>query len=125
MKLIAENAAESLAAVRALSEGHGPQRVLRTVPFVPFAAPVAKATVAWEELATPKLVNPRSRPGHRASQALADFRATHPGKFTTPEFAVFAGIKPTVASTRMNDYARKGLVRRTGKAGRNIVWRFA
>ena len=39
----------SLSAVRALSEGHAPKRVLKTEPFVdgPFAAP--RATSTWED----------------------------------------------------------------------------
>jgi hypothetical protein len=126
LRLVTTSADASIAAVRALSECActNPLRKNRTVPFVPFAAPVAKATVAWEELSTPKLVNPRSRSGHRAAQSLEDFRATNPGKFTSADFSVFAGVAITVASTRMNDYARKGVIERAGKAGRNVIWKF-
>jgi hypothetical protein len=124
MKLIATSAEESITAVRGLSEGRI-QRRLRTVPHKDFTAPVARAECAWEDRAPVRMVNTKSSSRHRAADDLENYRATKPGKFTTPDYALFAGIAITTASTRMNDYARKGVVERAGKAGRNIIWRFA
>lgn len=124
MKLIASNAEESIAAVRGLSECRIQRRLL-TVPFTEFRAPVARAKCAWEEMIPVRMVNTAGSCRARARQQMADFKASKPGKFTAADLAMHAGIEMHVASERLQHLADRGEVKRTGKAGRNVIWRFA
>ena len=125
LRLVTPSAEESLAAVRALSEGHGPQRVLRTVPFVPFTAPVAKATVAWEDLMVQRHTNTKRARRRDVKATLEAFRGTKPGKFTANQYAEFAGIETITASNQLPNYVTNGTLIRTGKQGRNTLYQFA
>ena len=124
LRLCAPNAAAAIAAVRALSEGRSQRRLVR-VPFTEFRAPTARAACAWEDLNPVRLVNTERSSRDRAKQQMAAFKASQPGKFTSADLALHAGIEIHVAGERLQHLAECGEVIRMGKAGRNIVWRFA
>lgn len=123
LRLVAPSAEESIAAVRALSEGHGPKRVLRTIPVIPFTAPVARATVAWD---APLIQKPAATKNGRndIKGCLQAFRGTQPGQFEAKDFAAFAGIDPDAVANNLIAHVRNGTLQRIGKNGRNILYRF-
>ena len=123
LRLCAPNAAAAIEAVRALSEGRA-QRRLVTVPFTEFRAPVARAACAWEDLNPVRLKNTAGNSRDRARQTMDDFKAVNPGKFTNADFALFAGLEAAAATNRIYHWAKRGVVERAGKAGRNVIWRF-
>lgn len=126
LRLVAPNAAAAIEAVRALSEGRAEKRLLLTVPFVEFRAPVARAACAWEDLTPVRMANTVLKGSReRTRQQIEAFKATKPGKFTSRDLAVFSDLAPTVATTRLYSMSRTGEVRRCGKAGRQVIWRFA
>lgn len=137
MKLIASHPEDTLQAVRALSEGRGPRRVLRTVPFVPFTAPVARAKAAYEDrLVLPLPTERKGAPRGAASpiNGLMDqFRASRPGRFTAricAQFLLTAGWAADTneaernVATKLRSLCRAGQVVEIGKSGRQILWRF-
>ena len=125
LRLVSPCAEESLAEVRALSEGHGPQRRLFTVPFVPFTAPVARAAIAWEEQIVPRHTNNKRARRLNVKETLAAFQGTHPGEFTTNDYAAFADTLVTTASSQLRNYILNGTLLRVGKAGRHVIFKFA
>jgi hypothetical protein len=127
LRLVTPSADASIAAVRALSECActNPLRKNRTVPFVPFTAPVAKATVAWEDLMVPRHTNNKRARRHDVKASLAAFKETQPGKFTVNDYAMFADVPVITASGQMPNYVTNGTLVRCGKAGRNILYKFA
>ena len=125
MRLFASNPAESLEAVRALSEGSAPKRVLLAVPFVPFTPVRPKDIRPWEEPIVIRTTTHVADKRHRAGDQLAAYRATRPGRFLSSDFAEFSGLSPILATSRLIKYARDGKVTREGKRGRQVIWKFA
>lgn len=118
-------AEKSLEAVRALSEGRAPQRVLKCVPlgWQP-AVPQRVAIEVLPELLQSKLDHSRRKWGE-ATDLLAQFREERTGRFTTHDIRRYCEARGcSVSYGAINNAMKRSDARCTGKVGKFFIYEF-